>query len=113
MDQTVALLAEEGSALLIHTRDFRTEPVQLGLAEAGLDLWSSTPGSSTPSPTASTPNAEPTATRLPGSWALPGCPTRPSPPSTGFATRGCGPGHGTWSQNQRVEAVVELVRAAG
>jgi galactokinase len=38
MDQTVALLAEEGSALLIHTRDFRTEPVQLGLAEAGLEL---------------------------------------------------------------------------
>jgi galactokinase len=38
MDQTVAMLAEEGSALLIHTRDFRTEPVQLGLAEAGLDL---------------------------------------------------------------------------
>jgi galactokinase len=38
MDQTVALLAEEGSALLIHTRDFRTEPVQLGLADAGLEL---------------------------------------------------------------------------
>jgi galactokinase len=38
MDQTVALLAEQGSALLIHTRDFRTEPVQLGLAEAGLEL---------------------------------------------------------------------------
>ncbi|WP_138760599.1 galactokinase [Modestobacter altitudinis] len=38
MDQTVALLAEEGSALLIHTRDFRTEPVQLGLAEGGLEL---------------------------------------------------------------------------
>ena len=38
MDQTVALLAEEGSALLVHTRDFRTEPVQLGLAEAGLEL---------------------------------------------------------------------------
>ncbi|MCZ2806593.1 galactokinase [Modestobacter sp. VKM Ac-2983] len=38
MDQTVALLAEEGSALLIHTRDARTEPVQLGLAEAGLEL---------------------------------------------------------------------------
>jgi galactokinase len=38
MDQTVALLAEEGSALLIHTRDLRTEPVQLGLAEAGLEL---------------------------------------------------------------------------
>jgi galactokinase len=38
MDQTVALLAEEGSALLIHTRDFRTEPVQLGLDEAGLEL---------------------------------------------------------------------------
>ncbi|MGY2080832.1 galactokinase [Modestobacter sp. SYSU DS0657] len=38
MDQTIALLAEEGSALLIHTRDFRTEPVQLGLAEAGLAL---------------------------------------------------------------------------
>jgi galactokinase len=38
MDQTVALLAEEGSALLIHTRDFRTEPVHLGLAEAGLEL---------------------------------------------------------------------------
>jgi len=38
MDQTVALLAEEGAALLIHTRDFRTEPVQLGLAEAGLEL---------------------------------------------------------------------------
>ncbi|TWH74097.1 galactokinase [Modestobacter roseus] len=38
MDQTVALLAEEGSALLIHTRDFRTEPVQLGLEEAGLEL---------------------------------------------------------------------------
>jgi galactokinase len=38
MDQTVALLAEEGSALLIHTRDFQTEPVQLGLAAAGLEL---------------------------------------------------------------------------
>ncbi|WP_369139907.1 galactokinase [Modestobacter versicolor] len=38
MDQTVALLAEEGSALLVHTRDFRTEPVHLGLAEAGLEL---------------------------------------------------------------------------
>ncbi|WP_369135506.1 galactokinase [Modestobacter sp. I12A-02662] len=38
MDQTVALLAEEGSALLIHTRDLRTEPVHLGLAEAGLEL---------------------------------------------------------------------------
>jgi galactokinase len=38
MDQTVALLAEEGSALLIHTRDFRTEPVHLGLDEAGLEL---------------------------------------------------------------------------
>ncbi|KGH44726.1 hypothetical protein IN07_22390 [Modestobacter caceresii] len=38
MDQTVALLAEEGSVLLIHTRDSRTEPVQLGLAEAGLEL---------------------------------------------------------------------------
>lgn len=38
MDQTVALLAEEGSALLIHTRDPHTEPVQLGLAEAGLEL---------------------------------------------------------------------------
>jgi galactokinase len=38
MDQTVALLAEEGAALLVHTRDFRTEPVQLGLTEAGLEL---------------------------------------------------------------------------
>ncbi len=38
MDQTVALLAEEGSALLVHTRDFRTEPVHLGLAGAGLEL---------------------------------------------------------------------------
>jgi galactokinase len=38
MDQTVALLAEEGAALLIHTRDFRTVPVHLGLAEAGLEL---------------------------------------------------------------------------
>ena len=38
MDQTVALLAEEGSALLIHTRDFRTEPVHLGVVEAGLEL---------------------------------------------------------------------------
>jgi galactokinase len=38
MDQTVALLAEEDAALLIHTRDFRTEPVRLGLAEAGLEL---------------------------------------------------------------------------
>jgi galactokinase len=38
MDQTVALLGQQGSALLIHTRDFRTEPVQLGLAEAGLEL---------------------------------------------------------------------------
>jgi galactokinase len=38
MDQTVALLAEEGAALLIHTRDFRTEPVHLGLAEAELEL---------------------------------------------------------------------------
>ena len=38
MDQAVALLAEEGAALLIHTRDFRTEPVALGLEEAGLEL---------------------------------------------------------------------------
>lgn len=38
MDQTVALLAEEGAALLISTRDFATSPVQLGLAEAGLEL---------------------------------------------------------------------------
>jgi galactokinase len=38
MDQAVALLAEEGAALLIDTKDFSTEPVQLGLAEAGLQL---------------------------------------------------------------------------
>jgi galactokinase len=38
MDQTVALLAEEGAALLIDTRDFATSPVHLGLAEAGLEL---------------------------------------------------------------------------
>jgi galactokinase len=38
MDQTVAMLAEEGAALLIDTRDFSTTPVQLGLAEAGLVL---------------------------------------------------------------------------
>ena len=38
MDQTVALLAEEGAALLIDTRDFTTSPVHLGLAEAGLEL---------------------------------------------------------------------------
>jgi galactokinase len=38
MDQTVAMLAEEGAALLIDTRDFSTTPVRLGLAEAGLVL---------------------------------------------------------------------------
>jgi galactokinase len=38
MDQTVALLAEEGAALLVDTSDGRTEPVPLGLAEAGLRL---------------------------------------------------------------------------
>jgi galactokinase len=38
MDQTVAMLAEEGAALLIDTKDFSTEPVQLGLVEAGLKL---------------------------------------------------------------------------
>ena len=38
MDQAVALLAADGAALLIHTRDFRTEPVALGLEEAGLEL---------------------------------------------------------------------------
>jgi galactokinase len=38
MDQTVAMLAEEGAALLIDTRDGATEPVPLGLAEAGLQL---------------------------------------------------------------------------
>jgi galactokinase len=38
MDQTVALLAEEGAALLIDTSDGRTRPVPLGLAEAGLQL---------------------------------------------------------------------------
>ena len=38
MDQTVAMLAEEGAALLIDTKDFSTEPVGLGLAEAGLEL---------------------------------------------------------------------------
>jgi galactokinase len=38
MDQTVALLAEEGAALLIETRDLTTSPVHLGLAEAGLEL---------------------------------------------------------------------------
>jgi galactokinase len=38
MDQTVAMLAEEGAALLIDTRDGSTEPVPLGLAEAGLQL---------------------------------------------------------------------------
>ena len=38
MDQTVAMLAEEGSALLIDTKDFDTTPVQLGLAESRLQL---------------------------------------------------------------------------
>ncbi|HEV7725815.1 MAG TPA: galactokinase [Modestobacter sp.] len=38
MDQTVAMLAEEGAALLIDTRDGATEPVPLGLADAGLQL---------------------------------------------------------------------------
>jgi galactokinase len=38
MDQAVAMLADEGAALLIDTKDFSTEPVQLGLAEAGLQL---------------------------------------------------------------------------
>jgi galactokinase len=38
MDQTVALLAEEGAALLVDTSDGRTEPVPLGLAGAGLRL---------------------------------------------------------------------------
>ncbi|SDX47659.1 galactokinase [Modestobacter sp. DSM 44400] len=38
MDQTVALLAVEGAALLIDTRDGVTAPVPLGLAEAGLQL---------------------------------------------------------------------------
>jgi galactokinase len=38
MDQTVALLAEGGAALLVDTSDGRTEPVPLGLAEAGLRL---------------------------------------------------------------------------
>jgi galactokinase len=38
MDQTVAMLAEDGAALLIDTKDFSTGPVHLGLAEAGLQL---------------------------------------------------------------------------
>ncbi|GAB3359917.1 galactokinase [Modestobacter lapidis] len=38
MDQTVAMLAEEGAALLIDTRDFSTAPVRLRLADAGLVL---------------------------------------------------------------------------
>jgi galactokinase len=38
MDQAVAMLAEDGAALLIDTKDFSAEPVQLGLAEAGLQL---------------------------------------------------------------------------
>jgi galactokinase len=38
MDQTVAMLATDGAALLIDTRDGATEPVPLGLAEAGLQL---------------------------------------------------------------------------
>jgi galactokinase len=38
MDQTVALLAQDGAALLIDTSDGATEPVPLGLAEAGLQL---------------------------------------------------------------------------
>jgi galactokinase len=38
MDQTVALLAEQGAALLIDTASGQTTPVPLGLAEAGLLL---------------------------------------------------------------------------
>jgi galactokinase len=38
MDQAVAMLADEGAALLIDTKDFSTRPVQLGLAEADLQL---------------------------------------------------------------------------
>ena len=38
MDQAVAMLAEDGAALLIDTKDFSAEPVRLGLAEAGLQL---------------------------------------------------------------------------
>jgi galactokinase len=38
MDQTVAMLAEDGAALLIDFRNGSTEPVPLGLAEAGLQL---------------------------------------------------------------------------
>jgi galactokinase len=38
MDQTVAMLAEDGAALLIDTKDFSTGPVHLGLVEAGLQL---------------------------------------------------------------------------
>jgi galactokinase len=38
MDQTVAMLAADGAALLIDFRDGSTQPVPLGLAEAGLQL---------------------------------------------------------------------------
>ncbi|MCW2678027.1 MAG: galK [Modestobacter sp.] len=38
MDQTVAMLAADGAALLIDFRDGSTRPVPLGLAEAGLKL---------------------------------------------------------------------------
>src|SRR4051794_26745929 len=38
MDQAVAMLADEGAALLIDTKDFSADPVQLGLSEAGLQL---------------------------------------------------------------------------
>ena len=66
MDQAVALLAAQGSALLIDFDLHRTEPVALPLRRRPVSpCWSSTPGSPTRSTDGGYGPAAPTATRPP------------------------------------------------
>ena len=65
MDQTVAMLATAGSALLIDFDDDTTSDVPLPLDEDGLTLVVTDTGSRTPTPPAGTPSAATTARQRP------------------------------------------------
>ena len=71
MDQTVALLAEAGAALLIDFDDGTTRAVPLPWTVPGSPCWSPTRGSRTRWSTAGTPHAARTARRPPRRSGLP------------------------------------------
>ena len=95
MDQTVAVLGEDGAALLI---DFSLRPVARRSRSTwpAAPSWSRTRASRTPSPTAATAPGVPTARRpsLLSGWAH--CGTRPSRTSRPSPMTGSGDGPGTW-----------------